>query len=52
MALRPNGTSSVRVIQVIETRALRGEGSEEDKCREVVQYWSLNGEFLAESDPE
>ena len=31
---KPRGTDSARVIQVIETTALRGEGTERDKCRE------------------
>ena len=48
---RPRGTDGARVIQVIETRSLRGVGTEEDMCREVIEYWSLEGEKLAESDP-
>lgn len=47
----PRGTDNARVIQVIETTALRGEGTEEDKCRQVKQYWNFNGELLAENDP-
>lgn len=48
---RPRGTDSARVISVIETQALRGNGTEEDKCRIVTQYWNFNGELLAENDP-
>lgn len=48
---RPRGTDSAKVIQVIETTALRGEGTEKDKCREVKQYWNFDGNFLAEFDP-
>lgn len=49
---RPRGTDGAKVISVIETRALRGTGlNEEDKCREVKQYWDLNGNLLAEYDP-
>lgn len=48
---RPEGTKSARVIQVIETRAMRGMGIDRDPSREVTQYWSLDGEFLACSDP-
>lgn len=51
MMVRPSGTNSARVIQVIETMALRGEGTENDKCREVKQYWDFEGKLLAESDP-
>lgn len=48
---RPRGTDSARVIQVIETRAIKGIGTPEDPVREVVQYWSFDGEKLAERDP-
>lgn len=49
---RPRGTDSARVIQVIETRALRGTGEDEtDMCREVKQYWDFDGKLLAENDP-
>lgn len=41
-----------RVIPVIETTLLRrGDGSEADPMRIVTQYWSVDGEFLAERDP-
>lgn len=48
---RPRGTDSAQVIQVIETESLRGEGTNEDMCRIVKQYWSFDGELLAENDP-
>ena len=49
---RPRGTDNARVISVIETRSLRGTGMDEnDLCREVIQYWSLDGKLLAENDP-
>lgn len=43
---------NARLIQVIETRlTVRGSGkSEEDPIRRVVQYWSVDGELLAERD--
>lgn len=47
----PRGTDSAKVIQVIETKALRGEGSEVDMCRIVTQYWNFDGKLLAENDP-
>jgi len=49
--IRPRGTDSARVIQVIETVSLRGVGTEKDMCREVKQYWDFNGNLLAEYDP-
>lgn len=48
---RPRGTDSAKVIQVIQTEALRGSGSEDDMCRIVRQYWDFDGNLLAESDP-
>lgn len=50
--VRPDGTKSARVIQVIETKANRGLGTEEDPVRVVTQYWDFEGNFLAEMDVE
>lgn len=50
--VRPEGTKSAKVIQVIETKANRGLGTEKDPVREVTQYWDLDGNFLAEFDTE
>lgn len=52
MMVRANGTNSARIIQVIETKAKRGLGTEKDPVREVTQYWDLDGKFLAEMDTE
>ena len=49
--VRPRETDSAKVIQVIETKSVRGKGTEEDVVREVVQYWDFDGNMLAESDP-
>ncbi len=51
MSVIPRGTDSAKVIQVIETSALRGKGTEEDRCREIKQYWDFEGNLLAENDP-
>lgn len=40
-----------KVIQVIETDTLRGKGVEGDVYRRVMQYWTFDGELLAENDP-
>lgn len=48
--VRPDGTKSAKVIQVIETKAKRGLGTEKDPVREVTQYWDFDGNFLAEMD--
>lgn len=50
--VRADGTGSAKVIKVIETRAKRGLGTEKDPEREIVQYWALDGTFLAEMDTE
>lgn len=49
--VRPRGTDSAQVIQVIKTESLRGKGVEGDVCRTVTQYWDFDGNLLAESDP-
>ena len=49
---RPNGVKGAKVIQVIETTAMRGFGTEKDPARVVTQYWDLDGTFLAEMDPD
>ena len=51
MSVRPDGTRSACVIQVIETVALRGHGTPDDVVREVRQYWDFEGNLLAEKDP-
>lgn len=50
-AIRPRGAASAKVIQVIEVKIFRGKGTEQDMHRIVTQYWSLEGELLAEFDP-
>lgn len=46
----PKGTNSARVIEVIETKSCRGNGTQDDPIRIVTQYWSLEGKMLAEKD--
>ena len=45
--VRPRGTDKASLIQVIETRSIEGEGTNDDPCRNVIQYWSLEGKYLA-----
>jgi hypothetical protein len=40
----------VEVIQVVRTRLLRRGDGKTDPIRIVTQYWSLDGELLAEVD--
>lgn len=49
--VRPKGTDGAKVIKVIETRSIRGFGTQADVCREVKQYWNFDGNLLAEHDP-
>ena len=49
---RPIGVKGAKVIQVIETKAMRGLGTEKDPARVVTQYWDFDGNFLAEMDLE
>ncbi len=45
----PRGTDAARVIQVIETKSIRGSGIDKtDICRVVTQYWDFEGNLLAE----
>lgn len=48
-AARPRGTDSAKIIPVIRTVSLKGRGTDDDPCRECIQYWSLDGELLAET---
>ena len=42
---------SARVIQVIETVTLAGDGTDANPVYEVHQYWTLDGDLLAKTDP-
>lgn len=42
-------TKSARVIQVIETVSLAGDGTDAHPVYEVRQYWSLDGKPLAKA---
>ncbi len=48
--LRARGVDGVRVLQVIETTAMRGSGTDKDPVRPVKQYWDFEGNLLAEND--
>lgn len=47
-----NLMDTVRIIEVVETTLTRrGKGVENDPVRIITQYWSRDGELLAEKDP-
>jgi hypothetical protein len=48
--VEPETTRSARMIEVIETISIRGDGFD-SPVREVIQYWSKEGILLAEQDP-
>lgn len=48
--IRPRGTDSAQVIEVIRTKSLIGAGTEEDPVRVITQYWSFDGKLLAQND--
>lgn len=43
-------TKSARVIQVIETVSLAGDGTDIHPVYELHQYWSMDGKLLAKSE--
>lgn len=49
-ALNGKPVNAACIKQVIEVQAVRGEGTNDDPCRVILQYWSLDGELLAEND--
>lgn len=42
---------SLETIQVVKLKLVRGSGSPSNVVREVVQYWTPEGELLVEKDP-
>jgi len=45
-------TNSAKIIQVIEIRTCRGRGIEGSPIRIITEYWTVDGEFLADDDTE
>ena len=39
---------NARLVPIIQTVVRKGDGTENDPYREVVQYWTLDGELLCE----
>lgn len=48
--LRLQTPREVKVIEVIRVESVRGAGEEADPIRPVYQYYSLDGNLLAEWD--
>ncbi len=41
-----------RIVSVIQTMSLEGDGVKGDSYRQIKRYWDLDGELLAVSDPQ
>ncbi len=50
--MKTYGMDAPKIIMVIETASERGFGTKADPVRTVTQYWSFEGELLAELDPD
>lgn len=48
--VRPRGTDKAKVIKVIRTESIIGNGTEEDPVRQIYQYWDFKGNLLAKHD--
>jgi hypothetical protein len=46
----PDAVTSVDVIQVIRTVAMRGAGTQEDPFRNITQFWTMDGLLIKETD--
>jgi len=42
---------AAKLVQVIHVEAVAGLGDDKDPVRVVDQFWSLDGELIAERDP-
>ena len=38
-------------VKVVKVTLLKGKGTTEEPCRNVFQYWDMDGNFLFEVDP-
>ena len=46
----PDAVTSVDVIQVIRTVAMRGAGTPENPFRNITQFWTMDGLLMKETD--
>lgn len=44
-------TRSAKVIQVVFTEDVRGDGTKNNPCRSVQTLWTLSGKKICEIDP-
>ena len=43
--------NNAKVIQVIQTVSVKGNSTELDLCREVIQCWDFEGNLIVTKDP-
>jgi len=43
--------TSAKVIQIIRTESSIEVRTNENPCRELIQYWDFDGKLLAQRDP-
>lgn len=48
---RLTSVNECRVLQVIEVKAITGEGTDDDPVIEVTEYYSFEGDLLARKTP-
>lgn len=46
-----NSVKEAKVVSVVQVEAKIGTGTKEDPVRNVIQYWDIEGNLLAERDP-
>lgn len=43
-------SQSARLVEVIEVKTAKGEGTDKDPMRIITEYWSKDGKLLAVND--
>lgn len=43
-------SEEMKLVEVIRAQVMRGRGTPDDPHRTIVQFWSVDGELLAEDD--
>lgn len=48
--MKAKGIERAKMVEVIKTRTVKGDGTPEDPVRSVVQYWEKDGRLIAEKE--
>ena len=46
-----NAVVKTKLVPLIEVKTTIGKGTKEDLCREIVEYFTLEGQLIAHIDP-